>query len=76
MSISEDILAIFHSRGLAEYFGESVSITEHALQAAYFARPPARRRRSSSPRCCTTSDTSSNTFQAISRTGPRMRIMS
>jgi len=45
MSVSDDILAIFQSRGSAEYFGESVSITEHALQAAYFAQaagaPPA-----------------------------------
>jgi phosphonate degradation associated HDIG domain protein len=45
MSVSGEILAIFHSRGLAEYFGENVSITEHALQAAHFARaagaPPA-----------------------------------
>jgi phosphonate degradation associated HDIG domain protein len=45
MSVSAEILAIFHSRGLAKYFGENVSITEHALQAAYFAQasgaPPA-----------------------------------
>jgi phosphonate degradation associated HDIG domain protein len=38
MSVSAEILAIFQSRGLAEYFGESVSMTEHALQAAYFAQ--------------------------------------
>jgi phosphonate degradation associated HDIG domain protein len=45
MSLTDEILGIFHARGADEYFGESVSITEHALQAAYFARiagaPPA-----------------------------------
>jgi phosphonate degradation associated HDIG domain protein len=45
MSVSAEILAIFQRRGAAEYFGESVSMTEHALQAAYFAQaagaPPA-----------------------------------
>jgi predicted HD phosphohydrolase len=45
MSVSAEILAIFHARGAGAYFGESVSITEHALQAAYFAQaagaPPA-----------------------------------
>jgi [1-hydroxy-2-(trimethylamino)ethyl]phosphonate dioxygenase len=37
MSIAEEILAIFTQRGREAYFGESVSMTEHALQAAYFA---------------------------------------
>ncbi len=37
MSITEEILAIFAKRGAGAYFGESVSMTEHALQAAYFA---------------------------------------
>jgi [1-hydroxy-2-(trimethylamino)ethyl]phosphonate dioxygenase len=38
MNISDEILAIFARRGAGAYFGESVSMTEHALQAAYFAR--------------------------------------
>src|SRR5271170_176133 len=38
MSITDEILAIFERRGAGAYFGESVSMTEHALQAAYFAR--------------------------------------
>lgn len=38
MSVTDEILGIFQARGADEYFGESVSITEHALQAAYFAR--------------------------------------
>jgi [1-hydroxy-2-(trimethylamino)ethyl]phosphonate dioxygenase len=45
MSVTDEILAIFHKRGSDAYFGESVSMTEHALQAAYFAQtaaaPPA-----------------------------------
>jgi phosphonate degradation associated HDIG domain protein len=45
VTVSEEILAIFQRHGSSEYFGESVSMTEHALQAAYFARsaaaPPA-----------------------------------
>ena len=45
MNVTEEILAIFQKRGSSAYFGESVSMTEHALQAAYFARaaraPPA-----------------------------------
>jgi phosphonate degradation associated HDIG domain protein len=38
MSLTDDILAIFERRGAGAYFGESVSMTEHALQAAHFAR--------------------------------------
>jgi len=38
MSITDEILAIFGKRGSDAYFGESVSMTEHALQAAYFAQ--------------------------------------
>ncbi|HEV7443367.1 MAG TPA: HD domain-containing protein [Steroidobacteraceae bacterium] len=38
MSIADDIFAIFDRRGSGAYFGEHVSMTEHALQAAYFAR--------------------------------------
>ena len=45
MNIMQEILAVFHQRGTAEYFGERVSMTEHALQAAHFAKsdaaPPA-----------------------------------
>jgi phosphonate degradation associated HDIG domain protein len=38
MSIADDVFAIFDRRGSGAYFGEHVSMTEHALQAAYFAR--------------------------------------
>jgi phosphonate degradation associated HDIG domain protein len=38
VNIIEEISALFDRRGSAAYFGESVSVTEHALQAAYFAR--------------------------------------
>jgi phosphonate degradation associated HDIG domain protein len=38
MNIIDEILAIFQRRGSGAYFGENVSMTEHALQAAYFAR--------------------------------------
>jgi [1-hydroxy-2-(trimethylamino)ethyl]phosphonate dioxygenase len=45
MTVNDEILALFHERGDETYFGESVSVTEHALQAAHFARaagaPPA-----------------------------------
>ncbi len=45
MNIIEEILGIFRRGGSSAYFGESVSMTEHALQAAYFAQgasaPPA-----------------------------------
>lgn len=45
MNVTEEILAVFDERGSCAYFGESVSMTEHALQAAYFAQiagaPPA-----------------------------------
>jgi phosphonate degradation associated HDIG domain protein len=45
MTVIEEVLAIFQQHGSSAYFGESVSMTEHALQAAYFARiaaaPPA-----------------------------------
>jgi phosphonate degradation associated HDIG domain protein len=45
MSVSTEILALFQKRGAGAYFGESVSITEHSLQAAHFAQaagaPPA-----------------------------------
>jgi phosphonate degradation associated HDIG domain protein len=45
MSVTDEILSLFHKRGSDAYFGETVSMTEHALQAAYFAQaaaaPPA-----------------------------------
>jgi phosphonate degradation associated HDIG domain protein len=41
MNVTEEILAIFQKHGSSAYFGESVSMTEHALQAAYFARTAA-----------------------------------
>jgi [1-hydroxy-2-(trimethylamino)ethyl]phosphonate dioxygenase len=45
MNVAEEILAIFKRHGSSAYYGESVSMTEHALQAAYFAQadaaPPA-----------------------------------
>jgi len=37
----EEIRRIFQRRGADAYFGEPVSMTEHALQAAYFAREEA-----------------------------------
>lgn len=45
MNLTAEILAIFRKHGSSAYFGEAVSMTEHALQAAYYARtaaaPPA-----------------------------------
>jgi [1-hydroxy-2-(trimethylamino)ethyl]phosphonate dioxygenase len=45
MSVADEIFAVFQRRGPDAYFGESVSMTEHALQAAHFAHcsgaPPA-----------------------------------
>jgi phosphonate degradation associated HDIG domain protein len=45
MSVTDEVLELFQRRGSCAYFGESVSMTEHALQAAFFARaesaPPA-----------------------------------
>ena len=38
MSPVRQILALYERYGAAMYFGERVSMTEHALQAAYFAR--------------------------------------
>ncbi|HEY8052126.1 MAG: HD domain-containing protein [Steroidobacterales bacterium] len=38
MNLTEDILAIYQARGAAAYFGERVTMTEHGLQAAYFAQ--------------------------------------
>ena len=45
MTPAAEVLAIYGKRGAEAYFGESVSVTEHALQAAHFAQlddaPPA-----------------------------------
>lgn len=41
MTLTDEILAIFHKRGGDAYFGESVSTTEHSLQAAFFAQAAA-----------------------------------
>jgi phosphonate degradation associated HDIG domain protein len=45
MRVADEVAALFRKRGAEAYFGENVSVTEHALQAAYFAKiaaaPPA-----------------------------------
>ncbi len=38
MSVADEVFALFERRGSGAYFGEAVSMTEHALQAAHFAR--------------------------------------
>jgi phosphonate degradation associated HDIG domain protein len=38
MSLTDEILAIFQRRGADVYYGESISMAEHSLQAAYFAQ--------------------------------------
>jgi [1-hydroxy-2-(trimethylamino)ethyl]phosphonate dioxygenase len=38
MSISDVIFQLFEKRGSEAYFGEAVSMLEHSLQAAHFAR--------------------------------------
>jgi len=38
VSVVAEILAIYGARGSDAYFGEPVSVTEHGLQAAHFAR--------------------------------------
>jgi len=37
MSVIEEVFSLYGARGSAAYFGEAVSMTEHALQAAHFA---------------------------------------
>ena len=37
MSVIDEVLSLYAARGSAAYFGEAVSMTEHALQAAHFA---------------------------------------
>lgn len=41
MKVTDEILEVFAKRGSGAYFGESVSMVEHALQAAYFAQAAA-----------------------------------
>ncbi len=41
MSLADEVFAVFQKRGAAAYFGELVSMTEHALQAAHFAQADA-----------------------------------
>jgi gamma-butyrobetaine dioxygenase len=41
MTTSEEIASVYAQRGSAVYFGEAVSMTEHGLQAAYFAQAAA-----------------------------------
>jgi phosphonate degradation associated HDIG domain protein len=38
MTLTEQLWAIYSSRGAAAYFGEVVTTLEHSLQAAYFAQ--------------------------------------
>jgi [1-hydroxy-2-(trimethylamino)ethyl]phosphonate dioxygenase len=38
MTLTEQLCAIYSSRGAGAYFGEVVSTLEHSLQAAYFAQ--------------------------------------
>jgi [1-hydroxy-2-(trimethylamino)ethyl]phosphonate dioxygenase len=38
MSIAAEVFALFDKRGSGVYFGEAVTMTEHALQTAHFAR--------------------------------------
>ena len=41
MTVAEEVFAAFELRGVAAYFGERVSMVEHSLQAAFFAREEA-----------------------------------
>jgi phosphonate degradation associated HDIG domain protein len=41
MSPAAEIFALFNERGAGAYYGETVSMTEHMLQAAYFAQAEA-----------------------------------
>lgn len=38
VSVADEIFAVFEERGSQAYFGESVSVTEHCLQAAHAAQ--------------------------------------
>lgn len=37
MTVADEVLAIYGARGAGAYFGERVSMSEHGLQAAWFA---------------------------------------
>jgi [1-hydroxy-2-(trimethylamino)ethyl]phosphonate dioxygenase len=38
MTVSDEIFRLFENRGAEAYYGEAVSMLEHSLQAAHFAR--------------------------------------
>jgi len=38
VSVADEVLALYGARGAEAYFGERVSMTEHGLQAAWFAQ--------------------------------------
>jgi predicted HD phosphohydrolase len=38
MNVADEVFSIFERRGSGAYFGERVSMRDHALQAAHFAR--------------------------------------
>jgi phosphonate degradation associated HDIG domain protein len=38
MNVADEVIGLFERRGSEAYFGEHVSLTEHCLQAAWFAR--------------------------------------
>lgn len=38
MTLAGEVISIYEGRGATAYFGERVSMTEHALQAAFFAQ--------------------------------------
>jgi phosphonate degradation associated HDIG domain protein len=38
MSVADDVVRLFEAGGAESYFGEAVSMLEHALQTAHFAR--------------------------------------
>ena len=40
-NLADEVFSLFDRRGSGVYFGERISMTEHALQAAYFAREEA-----------------------------------
>jgi len=41
MSLADEVFGLFAQRGSTAYFGERITMTEHALQAAWFAREAA-----------------------------------
>ena len=41
MSVADEVVALYGARGAGAYFGERVSMTEHGLQAAWFAKAEA-----------------------------------